>query len=76
MAARRCNLNLLQDTTGTFHSVSRSLPAPTRVSVSKALREAQVAANRGHCADMHRNAQHARGLLEKRLDVLLGARRR
>lgn len=75
MTRRSCNLNLLRDTSETFHSVSRSLPPPTRASVSKALRDAQAAANRGHCADMHRSAQHARGLLERRLDVLLGRRR-
>lgn len=72
---RACNLRLLQDTSETFHSVSRSLPPPTRASVSRALREAQAAANRGHCADMHRHAQSARQTLERRLDVLLGRRR-
>lgn len=75
MSSRRCNLRLLQDTASTYHSVSRSLPPPTRASVSSALRNAQAAANRGHCADMHKNAQHARGLLERRLDALLGRRR-
>lgn len=76
MTRRACNLNLLRDTADTFHSVSRSLPPATRASVSNALRNAQAAANRGHCADMHKNAQHARGLLERRLDVLLGRGRR
>ncbi len=69
---RACNLRLLQDTAGTFHSVSRSLAPPTRASVTKALHAAQAAANRGHCADMHRHAQSARLLLERRLDALLG----
>ena len=75
MSRRMCNVRLLQDTMDTYHGVSRSLPAPTRTSVSNALRNAQAAANRGHCADMHKHAQAARATLERRLDALLGRRR-
>lgn len=75
MHARRCNLNLLQDTTSTYHGVSRSLPPPTRRSITNALHAAEAAASRGHCADMHKFAQSARALLERRLDMLLGRRR-
>lgn len=76
MPSRRCNLSLLQDTVATYHGVSRSLPAPTRRSITTAIHNAQAAANRGHCADMHRHAQQARATLERRLDNLLGSRRR
>lgn len=72
---RRCNVRVLEDTAETYRGVSRSLPSPTRRSITSALQAAREAAYRGNCADMHKNAQHARGLLERRLDVLLGRRR-
>lgn len=75
MASRRCNLNLLDDTASTYRGVARSLPSPTRSSIARALDAARRAASYGNCPDMHRHAQHARGLLERRLDMLLGRRR-
>jgi hypothetical protein len=75
MPPRTCNTRLLVDTADTYRGVARSLPSPTRSSIVKALDAARDAAARGRCSDMHRNAQHARGLLERRLDVLLGRRR-
>lgn len=76
MPPRSCNTRLLQDTMDTYHGVSRSLPAPTRTAITRSIRAAQAAANRGQCAEMHRNAQNARFKLERKLDALLGARRR
>lgn len=76
MTRRACNLRLLEDTAETYRGVARSLPPPTRASVTRALQAARAAANRGHCADMHRHAQTARATLERRLDVLLGRGRR
>lgn len=75
MPPRICNTRLLVDTADTYRGVSRSLPPPTRTSITRALQAAREAASRGNCAQMHANAQHARGLLERRLDVLLGRRR-
>lgn len=75
MTRRACNLRLLEDTADTYRGVARSLPPPTRRSITSALQAAREAAGRGNCAQMHANAQHARGLLERRLDVLLGRRR-
>ena len=72
MALRRCNPRLLEDTADTYRRVSSSLPRPTSSSISRNISAARAAANRGHCADMHKHAQAARGLLERRLDMLLG----
>ena len=72
MPARRCNLTRLQDTMDSYHGVARSLPPPTRSSITRSIRQAQEAANRGRCADMHRFAMAARDVLERRLDMLLG----
>ena len=69
-----CNLTRLQDTLDTYHGVRRSLPHQTSAAVSRALRAAQVAANRGQCAEMHKQAGVARMKLEQRLDMLLGRR--
>jgi len=74
MPPRTCNTRLLVDTADTYRGVARSLPPSTRRSVTSALQAAREAASRGRCADMHKSAQHARGLLERRLDVLLGRR--
>jgi hypothetical protein len=76
MALRTCNTRLLIDTADTYRGVARSLPPPTRTSITRALQAAREAASRGNCADMHRNAQAARATLERRLDVLLGRGRR
>jgi hypothetical protein len=75
MSARVCNTRILVDTADTYRGVARSLPAQTRRGITSALQAAREAASRGNCANMHVNAQHARGLLERRLDVLLGRRR-
>lgn len=72
MTRRSCNIRVLEDTMHTYHGVRRSLPHQTNSAIFRALRAAQAAANRGHCADMHRHAQSARGLLERKLDALLG----
>jgi hypothetical protein len=71
-----CNINRLQDTLDTYHGVKRSLPRPTVAAVIRHLRAAQAAANRGHCAEMHRHAGAAREKLDRRLDMLLGRSRR
>jgi alkylhydroperoxidase family enzyme len=71
---RSCNIRILEDTGRTYRGVRSSLPPSTQSAISRALRAAQAAASRGHCADMHRHAQSARGLLERRLDALLGRR--
>lgn len=75
MMTRRCNIRILEETKYTFKSVRRSLTPHTTAAVSRALRAAQAAASRGRCAEMHRYAQDARGLLDRRLDALLGTRR-
>jgi hypothetical protein len=71
-----CNINRLQDTLDTYHGVKRSLPHQTAAAVARALRAAQAAANRGHCAEMHKHAGTARAALDRRLDMLLGRPRR
>ena len=71
----KCNIRVLEDTMHTYHGVRRSLPHQTNAAIFRALRAAQDAANRGHCADMHRHAQDARFKLERRLDALLGPAR-
>lgn len=71
---RSCNIRILEDTGHTYRGVRASLPHQTSAAISRALRAAQAAANRGHCAEMHRHAQSARGLLERKLDALLGRR--
>jgi len=74
MAARRCNLNLLDDTVKTYDGVRTSLRPPARATISKFIQQAKHAAGSGNCADMHRYAQTARGVLERSLDNLLGRR--
>lgn len=76
MSARRCNIRALETTADTYQGVAKSLPPPTRRSVAKALQAARGAALRGRCADMHKYTQTARAVLERRLDALLGARRK
>lgn len=75
MPSRRCNIRILEDTGSTYRGVRSSLPHQTSAAISRSLRAAQAAAQRGHCAEMHRHAQAARGLLERKLDALLGRRR-
>jgi hypothetical protein len=69
-------MRLLQDTMDTYRGVARSLPPPTRRSITTNIHAAQAAANRGQCAEMHKSAQAARAVLERRLDALLGRGRR
>ena len=76
MPPRRCNVTLIDDTTRMFHSVRRSLPAGTATAIKRNIVASNTAARSGRCADMHRYAQAARGLLERRLDALLGRSRR
>lgn len=71
-----CNITRLQDTLDTYHGVRRALPHQTAAAVSRALRAAQAAANRGHCAEMHKHAGTARAALDRRLDMLLGRSKR
>jgi len=71
---RRCNIAILEDTGATYRGVRKSLPSQTNAAISRSLRAAQAAAQRGHCADMHRHAQDARAVMERRLDMLLGRR--
>lgn len=75
-AARSCNTRLLTDTAETFRSVRQSLPPGTNTAVLRAISAAGAAARRGNCAVMHKHAQQARSLVERRLDMLLGARGR
>lgn len=72
---RSCNIRILEDTGATYRGVRRSLSHQTAAAISRALRAAQAAASRGHCADMHRHTQSARSLLDRKLDALLGRRR-
>jgi hypothetical protein len=76
MPSRSCNTRILVATADTYRGVARSLPAPTRASIVRALSAARVAAERGRCADMHKSAQAARAKLNLRLDMLLGRPRR
>lgn len=76
MPPRRCNVTLIEDTTRMFHSVRRSLPRPTAAAVHRNIVLSNTAARNGRCAEMHRYAQSARGLLERKLDALLGRTRR
>ena len=76
MPPRRCNVTLIEDTTRMFHSVRRSLPIGTATAIKKSIIASNTAARNGRCAEMHKYAQNARGLLERRLDALLGSRRR
>jgi hypothetical protein len=71
---RRCNIAILEDTGATYRGVRKSLPSQTNAAISRSLRAAQAAAQRGHCAEMHRHAQDARATMERRLDMLLGRR--
>lgn len=73
---RRCNIRLVEDTSTLYHSVRRSLPRPTVAAAHRSLILANTAARSGQCAEMHKHAQHARGLLERKLDALLGRGRR
>jgi hypothetical protein len=73
---RRCNLTLIDDTSRIFHSVRRSLPRPTVTAVQRHIVASNTAARNGRCAEMHKYAQAARVLLERKLDALLGSRRR
>jgi len=75
-ASRRCNIRLVDDTAQLFHSVRRSLPHPTARAAQKYILAANTAARQGQCAQMHAHAQAARGLLERRLDAMLGPPRR
>ena len=76
MPSIRCNIRVLEATTGTYQGVARSLPPATKRSVAQKLQAARAAAQRGRCAEMHKHAQAARAVLERRLDALLGARPR
>ena len=76
VSSRRCNVTLIDDTSRMFHSVRRSLPRPTATAIQRHIVASNAAARNGRCAEMHKYAQAARGLLERRLDALLGSRRR
>lgn len=76
MTGRRCNIRLVEDTAALYHSVQRSLPHPTARAAHRYIQAANAAARTGRCAEMHTNAQAARGLLERRLDAMLGPPRR
>jgi hypothetical protein len=74
MPSRRCNIRILEETGQTYRGVRDSIPHQTSTAISRSLRAAQAAAQRGNCAEMHRYTQAARATMEKRLDALLGRR--